>query len=63
MLLALAAAEEAIADAGLSSADLERGLLSFGVGLESFWRDALLMLGWGVTVLALATMRSKKTLS
>jgi ABC-2 type transport system permease protein len=40
-----------------------RGIFLKGVGLESFWRDALLMLAWGVTVLALATMRSKKTLS
>ena len=40
-----------------------RGIFLKGVGLESFWRDALLMLGWGATVLALATMRSKKTLS
>jgi ABC-2 type transport system permease protein len=40
-----------------------RGIFLKGVGLESFWKDALLMLGWGVTVLALATMRSKKTLS
>jgi len=40
-----------------------RGIFLKGVGLESFWRDALLMLGWGLTVLALATMRSKKTLT
>jgi ABC-2 type transport system permease protein len=40
-----------------------RGIFLKGVGLESFWKDALLMLGWGVTVLMLATMRSKKTLS
>jgi len=40
-----------------------RGIFLKGVGLESFWRDALLMLAWGVTVLMLATMRSKKTLS
>jgi ABC-2 type transport system permease protein len=40
-----------------------RGIFLKGVGLESFWKDALLMLGWGVTVLVLATMRSKKTLS
>jgi ABC-2 type transport system permease protein len=39
-----------------------RGIFLKGVGLESFWRDALLMLGWGVAVLTLATMRSKKTL-
>jgi ABC-2 type transport system permease protein len=40
-----------------------RGIFLKGVGLEAFWRDALLMLGWGVAVLALATLRSKKTLS
>jgi ABC-2 type transport system permease protein len=40
-----------------------RGIFLKGVGLESFWKDALLMLGWGVAVLALATIRSKKTLS
>jgi len=40
-----------------------RGIFLKGVGLESFWKDALLMLAWGLTVLTLATMRSKKTLS
>jgi ABC-2 type transport system permease protein len=40
-----------------------RGIFLKGVGLESFWKDALLMLGWGLTVLTLATMRSKKTLT
>jgi ABC-2 type transport system permease protein len=40
-----------------------RGIFLKGVGLESFWKDAALMLGWGLTVLTLATMRSKKTLS
>jgi ABC-2 type transport system permease protein len=40
-----------------------RGIFLKGVGLESFWRDALLMLGWGIAVLTLATVRSKKTLS
>jgi len=39
-----------------------RGIFLKGVGLESFWKDAVLMLAWGVTVLMLATMRSKKTL-
>jgi ABC-2 type transport system permease protein len=34
-----------------------------GVGLEAFWPDALRMLVWGVTVLTLATMRSRKTLA
>ena len=40
-----------------------RGIFLKGVGLEAFWLDALLMLAWGLTVLALATMRSKKTLA
>jgi len=40
-----------------------RGIFLKGVGLESFWKDALLMLAWGLAVLTLATMRSKKTLS
>ena len=40
-----------------------RGIFLKGVGLESFWKDALLMLGWGITVLTLATIRSKKTLT
>jgi len=39
-----------------------RGMFLKGVGLESFWPDALMMLAWGVTVLTLATMRSRKTL-
>ncbi|MCX6549562.1 MAG: ABC transporter permease [Acidobacteria bacterium] len=39
-----------------------RGIFLKGVGLEAFWKDALLMLGWGVGVLMLATFRSKKTL-
>lgn len=34
--LALTAAEEAVADAGLAQADLKHALLSFGVGLEAF---------------------------
>ena len=39
-----------------------RGIFLKGTGLESFWPDALLMLGWGLTVLTLATIRSRKTL-
>jgi ABC-2 type transport system permease protein len=39
-----------------------RGIFLKGVGLESFWPDALMMLAWGLTVLTLATMRSQKTL-
>jgi hypothetical protein len=33
-----------------------------GVGLESFWPDALALLGWGVGILALAVARSRKRL-
>jgi ABC-2 type transport system permease protein len=40
-----------------------RGIFLKGVGLEAFWRDALLLLAWGVGILALATARSRKTLS
>lgn len=39
-----------------------RGIFLKGVGLESFWPDALMMLAWGLTVLTLATVRSRKTL-
>jgi ABC-2 type transport system permease protein len=39
-----------------------RGIFLKGVGLEAFWKDALLMLVWVVSVLSLATMRSRKTL-
>ncbi len=40
-----------------------RGIFLKGVGLEAFWRDALLLLAWGVGILALATARSRKTLA
>lgn len=40
-----------------------RGIFLKGVGLEVFWMDALLMLAWGVAVLSLATVRSRKTLA
>jgi ABC-2 type transport system permease protein len=39
-----------------------RGIFLKGVGLEAFWKDALMMLGWGVGVMMLATFRSKKRL-
>ena len=39
-----------------------RGVFLKGVGLESFWPEALAMLAWGLTVMTLATMRSRKTL-
>lgn len=41
VLLALAAAEEAIADAELSDAQLRDAVLCFGVGLEAFWLQDL----------------------
>jgi ABC-2 type transport system permease protein len=40
-----------------------RGIFLKGVGLEAFWRDALLLLAWGVGILALSTARSRKTLA
>jgi ABC-2 type transport system permease protein len=40
-----------------------RGLFLKGVGLETFWPEALALLAWGVAVLALATLRSSKRLS
>jgi ABC-2 type transport system permease protein len=39
-----------------------RGIFLKGVGLESFWPDALALLGWGVGILALAVARSRKRL-
>ena len=39
-----------------------RGIFLKGVGLEAFWKDALMMTAWGAAVLSLATMRSRKTL-
>ena len=40
-----------------------RGLFLKGVGLETFWPEALALLAWGVGVLVLATLRSQKTLA
>ena len=39
-----------------------RGIFLKGVGLETFWREALALLGWGVGVLSLAIWRSRKRL-
>jgi ABC-2 type transport system permease protein len=39
-----------------------RGIFLKGVGLETFWPDALALFGWGVGILALAMMRSRKRL-
>ena len=39
-----------------------RGLFLKGVGLETFWPQALALAGWGIVILTLATLRSSKTL-
>jgi ABC-2 type transport system permease protein len=40
-----------------------RGIFLKGVGLEILWPDALALLGWGVGILVLATLRSSKRLA
>ena len=40
-----------------------RGIFLKGVGLETFWPQALALLGWGLAILALATLRSSKRLA
>jgi ABC-2 type transport system permease protein len=40
-----------------------RGIFLKGVGLEILWPDALALLGWGVGILLLATLRSSKRLA
>jgi len=40
-----------------------RGIFLKGVGLEILWPDALALLGWGVAILVLATLRSSKRLA
>ena len=40
-----------------------RGLFLKGVGLETLWPQALALSAWGVTILALAVMRSSKRLA
>jgi ABC-2 type transport system permease protein len=37
-----------------------RGIFLKGVGLETFWPDALALFAWGVGILTLATLRSSK---
>ena len=37
-----------------------RDIFLKGVGLETFWREALALTGWGVGILMLATLRSSK---
>jgi ABC-2 type transport system permease protein len=39
-----------------------RDIFMKGVGLETFWREALALLAWGMAVLTLATLRSSKRL-
>jgi ABC-2 type transport system permease protein len=40
-----------------------RGIFMKGVGLETFWPDALALLTWGLAILTLATLRSSKRLA
>ena len=40
-----------------------RDIFLKGVGLETFWREALALTGWGVGILTLATLRSSKRLA
>ena len=40
-----------------------RGIFLKGVGLEILWPDALALLGWGIGILVLATLRSSKRLA
>ena len=40
-----------------------RGLFLKGVGLETFWPQALALLAWGIAILWLATLRSSKRLA
>jgi ABC-2 type transport system permease protein len=40
-----------------------RGIFLKGVGLEILWPDALALLGWGVGIVVLATLRSSKRLA
>ena len=37
-----------------------RGIFLKGIGLDVFWPEALALLGWGIAILALATLRSTK---
>jgi ABC-2 type transport system permease protein len=40
-----------------------RGLFLKGVGLETFWPQALALTAWGIAILGLATLRSSKRLA
>jgi ABC-2 type transport system permease protein len=40
-----------------------RGIFLKGIGIEALWPQALALLGWGVAILTLATLRSTKRLA
>jgi ABC-2 type transport system permease protein len=40
-----------------------RDIFLKGVGLETFWPDAVALLAWGLAILTLATLRSSKRLA
>ena len=40
-----------------------RDIFLKGVGLETFWPEALALLAWGVGIVILATLRSSKRLA
>ena len=42
--------------------EILRGIFLKGVGLETLWPQALSLLAWGMIILALATLRSRKTI-
>lgn len=41
--------------------DIVRGIFLKGVGMDVLWPQALALLAWGITILTLATFRSRKT--
>jgi ABC-2 type transport system permease protein len=43
--------------------EILRGIFLKGVGLDVLWQDAVLLLAWGVGILTLATLRSRKRLA
>jgi ABC-2 type transport system permease protein len=43
--------------------EILRGIFLKGVGLEVLWKDAALLFAWGVGILTLATLRSRKRLA
>jgi hypothetical protein len=40
-----------------------RDIFLKGVGLETFWPEAVALLAWGLGILTLATLRSSKRLA